>query len=501
MFVLSASRSGSTLLRFVLDSHPDLACPPETGVTAACAGLMHSWDILENSGGESAPAEADRQAASPRAVAAIRAAVDDIYGRYLLRRGKRRWCDKSLGSHQDAELAAVLYPEAKFICLYRHCMDVIASGVEACPWGLYRFGFDRFAAQNPGNSVAAIGSYWLTAVHSIMAFEERRPDACHRVRYEDLVAAPEETAAGIFSFLGEAPVPDIGEKCFQVPHEGNGAGDEEIWFTGEITEDSVGCGVRVPVAALAPQVRHGVNEVLPRLGYRTVDDEWNAQLGRVDVRADAAGHRPPERGVSDAGRRPPERGASDAGRRPPERGASGRDRAGDDEPGRPGESDWPGESGRAARAIVDRLRSLPDHELREASAVWPAVAGRTVAIVVEDADGEHAEVQWNFAASPGTPGFAASPGTPGFPAHEDEAPVGPVCTIIAGPPTWHALMGGGTNLVAEMTAGRLRCVNRRDGHRIRSDELHAIGWLLGLTRVPLIRDPAVRVPELAVRDA
>jgi hypothetical protein len=462
VFVLSASRSGSTLLRFVLDSHPDLACPPETGVTAACAGLMHSWDILENSRGERASAEAAGQAASPLAVAAVRATVDDIYGRYLLRRGKRRWCDKSLGSHQDAELAALLYPEAKFICLYRHCMDVIASGVEACPWGLYRFGFDRFAAQNPGNSVAAIGSYWLAAARSILAFEERHPDACHRVRYEDLVTAPEETAAGIFSFLGEAPVPDIREMCFQVPHEGNGPGDEEIWFTGGITADSMGGGVRVPAAALVPEVRQGVNDVLARLGYRTVGDEWNALARRVDVRADATDHRRPERG------------------------ASGHDRAGDGEPGRPEES------GRVARSITDRLTSLPGHELRAASAVWPAVAGRTVAIVVEDADGDHAEVQWSF---------PASPGTAACPAHGNEDPVRPVCTIIAGPGTWRALLSGRANLVTEMTAGRLRCVNRRDGHRIRSDEVHAIAWLLGLTRVPLIRDPAARVPELTARDA
>jgi hypothetical protein len=120
------------------------------------------------------------------------------------------------------------------------------------------------------------------------------------------------------------------------------------------------------------------------------------------------------------------------------------------------------------------------------------VAGRTVAIVVEDADGDHAEVQWSF---------PASPGTAACPAHGNEDPVRPVCTIIAGPGTWRALLSGRANLVTEMTAGRLRCVNRRDGHRIRSDEVHAIGWLLGLTRVPLIRDPAARVPELTARDA
>ena len=42
--------------------------------------------------------------------------------------------------------------------------------------------------------------------------------------------------------------------------------------------------------------------------------------------------------------------------------------------------------------------------------------------------------------------------------------------------------------------GRLRCVNIRDKHRIRSDELHAFAWLLGVARTPLTRaesDPAL----------
>lgn len=95
-----------------------------------------------------------------------------------------------------------VYPAAKFICLFRHPMDVIASGVEVCPWGLHRFGFEPFVAQYPGNSVAAIGSYWLACAQAMLAFADKHPQACHRVRYEDLVTAPEETAAAIFTFLG-----------------------------------------------------------------------------------------------------------------------------------------------------------------------------------------------------------------------------------------------------------------------------------------------------------
>jgi hypothetical protein len=461
VFVLSASRSGSTLIRFILDSHPDLACPPETDVASACARLMSTWEILQNAtAGEGA--EAAGQPGPAPALAAVRDTVDGVYGRYLRRRGKRRWCDKSLGSHHEAELAALLYPEARFICLYRHCMDVIASGVEATPWGLHRFGFDSFGARYPGNSVTAVGSYWLATVRSIMAFEESRPGACHRVRYEDLVTAPEKTAAAIFAFLGETPVPDIARACFRTPHEENGPGDEEIWFTGEITADSMGRGVRVPAGALVPDVRQGINEALGRLGYLTVDDEWNARVGRVDVRADATGGGQARPGGPPGRTREPH--------------ASVRTR----------------EAEAAVSAIGDRLLSVPGHELAEASAIWPAVAGQTVSIIAEGADGGHAELRWGFSSLAAGLGPAASPAGD---RNLDEPAGRPVCTIIADPATWHALLGGETNLVVEMNAGRLRCINRRDGHRIRSDELHALGWLLGLARVPLVRDLGVAVPD------
>ncbi len=46
-FVLCHGRSGSTLLRFLLDSHPELACPPETNLPALCAHLATVWSLIE----------------------------------------------------------------------------------------------------------------------------------------------------------------------------------------------------------------------------------------------------------------------------------------------------------------------------------------------------------------------------------------------------------------------------------------------------------------------
>lgn len=152
VFVLCNGRSGSTLLRFLLDAHPELACPPETNLPTLCAQLATVWSLIEG-----APLSANRGDEPPEipeaAIVGIRHMMDLMVGSYLGRKGKQRYCDKSLGTARYADLLIRVYPEARFLCLYRHPMDVIASGIEACPWGLSGFGFDPYIVGTPGNAV------------------------------------------------------------------------------------------------------------------------------------------------------------------------------------------------------------------------------------------------------------------------------------------------------------------------------------------------------------
>jgi hypothetical protein len=269
-------------LRFILDSHPDLACPPETNIASTCAGLVRNWAILERANWAS-PASSSEPLPQEAALA-TRATIDQMFGRYLERHGKRRWCDKSLDTHLYARLLASVYPDARFICLFRHCMDVIASGAEASPWGLNMFGFTPYAARYPGNSVAALGSYWLDCATSIIEFMEQHPQACHQVRYEDLVTDPEGTAAAIFAFLGMDQVPGITELAFRTAHEPGGPGDEKIWFTTGISPGSIGRGVTVPAAMLPAPLTVPINELLAKLQYRPIDSSWNAATSPADPR-------------------------------------------------------------------------------------------------------------------------------------------------------------------------------------------------------------------------
>lgn len=303
VFVICNGRSGSTLLRFLLDAHPELACPPETNIPALCAQLATVWSLIEG-----APLSQNRGDEPPEipesAISGIRHTMDAMIGSYLARRGKQRYCDKSLGTARFAELLLRVYPQTRLLCLYRHPMDVIASGMEACPWGLNGYGFDPYIAETPGNAVLALARFWVDNAALTLAVEERFPDHCLRVRYEDLVADPESAATRIFSFLGATAAPGISETCFSSERERFGPGDFKIWRTSQITDSSVGRGWSVPSEMIASPVLAQLNELTSKLGYWPVDDAWGASAPPADLRvratADGAAEDGPPAGATAA---------------------------------------------------------------------------------------------------------------------------------------------------------------------------------------------------------
>jgi Sulfotransferase family len=288
VFVLCSGRSGSTLLRFLLDAHPELACPPETNLPALCAQLATVWSLIE--GAALSANRGDEPPVIPEtAIAGIRATMDSIVGPYLARRGKTRYCDKSLGTARFTGLLARVYPQARFLCLYRHPMDVIASGIEACPWGLSGYGFDPYMATSPGNAVLALARFWTDNTAATLAAEEQFADRCLRVRYEDLATDPEGTAARVFSFLQAAPAPGISEACFSAQRERHGPGDHKIWYTSKVSADSIGRGWSIPAAMIAAPVLDGINELAGKLDYLAVDNEWGTSEPPADLRVAATG--------------------------------------------------------------------------------------------------------------------------------------------------------------------------------------------------------------------
>lgn len=291
VFTLCTGRSGSTLLRFLLDAHPDLACPPETRLPWLCAQLASAWSVIQDAplpsdkSDKSDKSNKSRPAAYPGQVLdGLRQSLNPMMTSYLARRGKQRYCDKSLGGAPHAGLLRQVWPGARFICLYRHPMDVISSGLEASPWGLGSYGFESYVAASPGNIVAALARYWADYTGAILAAEAELGDACLPVRYEDLVADPEEQADRLFEFIGVPPSPGITSRCFTADRQRYGPGDYKIWNTARVSTASVGRGWRVPVRLIPADVLAVLNDLAEQLGYARLDETWGVGSQPTDLR-------------------------------------------------------------------------------------------------------------------------------------------------------------------------------------------------------------------------
>lgn len=282
VFILCTGRSGSTLLRFLLDAHPDLACPPETRLPWLTAQLASAWSVIEDA---PMPSGQAGQAPVPEPVIhGLRQSLTPMMTSYLARRGKKRYCDKSLGGAQYAGLLRQVWPDAKFVCLYRYPMDVIGSGIEASPWGLGGYGFESYVAASPGNIVAALARYWADYTGAILSAEAELGEACLPVRYEDLVTDPEGQAERLFEFVGVAPVPGITDRCFTGERQRYGPGDYKIWNTAKVSATSVGRGWQVPARLIPAELLAVVNDLGEQLGYVQLDETWGVGNPPADLR-------------------------------------------------------------------------------------------------------------------------------------------------------------------------------------------------------------------------
>jgi hypothetical protein len=279
VFVLCSARSGSTLLRTFLNAHPDLACPAETNFALAALSIHRTYEY------ESVAAGGSPTGSNPAANKLCEQFAEDILFGYAKAQHKRVACDKSLPSLECADLLLKIFPQAKFLCLYRECTDLIASGLEAQPWGFNAYGFTEYVRMAPDNHVAALASYWADRTTREVEFEDSHKDICLRIRYEDLVKEPLSTLSQVSQFLA-VRLPEeslISEETFlQASFEG--AGDHKILDTLGVHDDSVGRGWKVPRLQIPRLLAERINQLLARLDYASLDE-----LSTPDLVSDTAG--------------------------------------------------------------------------------------------------------------------------------------------------------------------------------------------------------------------
>jgi len=282
IFIVSTERSGSTLLRYIIDTHSQICCPGELAGGSLCAHLqlLLSRTVCQPGNNLSDSAES-----SARALTITRQVFSGIMNAYARARGKSVWCDKTPSNITHVGLLGQLFPTARFLCLYRNCVDVVHSCLEASKHG-FMTELAPYAMRNPGNLVAAMTESWLEKTEQILAFESSNASRCFRIRYEDLVYSPEECLQGLFRFLRLNWEPDILMRTFKTHHD-PGGGDAKINFTKEIDRSSVGRGTTLPLDRLSSELESRLKRVLNKLEYLTATPQ-HASTAFVQSRPQAS---------------------------------------------------------------------------------------------------------------------------------------------------------------------------------------------------------------------
>jgi hypothetical protein len=202
VFVLGSQRSGTTMLRLMLNSHSSLAIPHESAfITIYFRRLANYGDLGCRENARKLLADvarhplvqrgkliADPEAVLARPIGDYGDFVDAIFRCYAESRGKSRWGDKTPFYTSDIDVIRRIFPDAKIVHLVRDGRDVLVSqkSIEWMSGNLPKLVLDwRWKATIAHKVGAAIGRDFL------------------EVRYEDLVCRPEEILRRTCAFLDE----------------------------------------------------------------------------------------------------------------------------------------------------------------------------------------------------------------------------------------------------------------------------------------------------------
>ena len=215
IFLLSSERSGSNLLRSLMERNADVAAPPAAQLLKAllphCApgamgqGRAPGPDLLERvvaltrvhplpwAPAVTADDVLERLGAGPWGALAL---FDAVYGAYAGKTGKDGYFVKENNVFDFAPLLAQAFPEAGFVYLVRDPRDVFLS-FKKVPGG--------------PNLARTFAPFWCREQERCIGFlEGLGGERGVTVRYEDLIEAPDAVMASLKATLGLAGAASAG---------------------------------------------------------------------------------------------------------------------------------------------------------------------------------------------------------------------------------------------------------------------------------------------------
>jgi hypothetical protein len=195
-FVVGMNRSGTTLLRMMLDAHPDLTIPPETHFVPDLIKAAREDDATPESALEAMKSAREwgdfgfsdefmleRLRALPEVKAGP--AVRVFYDAYTEEQGKPRWGEKTPTYVQKMKLIQRAIPEARFVHVIRDGRDVALSVL------------DRTVRDLTAGDIAKRWQKKITKAR------EDKPKLRHymEIRYEDLILDTEPVLRSVCEFI------------------------------------------------------------------------------------------------------------------------------------------------------------------------------------------------------------------------------------------------------------------------------------------------------------
>lgn len=200
IFLFSLPRSGSTLLQRILATHREIATASEPWLLLPLLYTLKArgaWADYSHQG--MVRAIEDFCSVLPNTKDDYRAELAELARRLYAKAAgpgvsPSYFLDKTPRYHLVAAEIVEMFPDARFILLWRNPLAVAASMIEtwgAGKWNLYAYRIDL-----------QVGLANLLDVCS------RHPGKIHMVNYENLVLRPQETLADIYAYLELAPNAD-----------------------------------------------------------------------------------------------------------------------------------------------------------------------------------------------------------------------------------------------------------------------------------------------------
>ena len=195
------SRSGANLLGNIFDSHPSIACGPDTGVIDEIAYVYLNMLEAHRSGRLSPYVSEDE------IKKAVASSIRAIFAPYAQKRGKTIVVDRTINNIWSFPIIAELIPEAKFVHIIRDGRDVacsqrdVGSRVRAAGQPLENL------ADATLRSVFYCGAVWAETVR--FGWEHCGPESmlarqgrAFTTFYENIVLSPESQIRNLCDFIG-----------------------------------------------------------------------------------------------------------------------------------------------------------------------------------------------------------------------------------------------------------------------------------------------------------